>query len=234
MCWKIFAIVGVMGNIKGMSRIQNIFRMAAGTLIISFFVSFIQTTFAQEEEKNNFIPPLTGLKFSFNESLIFPGLGAGIEFRISTAEIIKIRRSGKKKVFIRDRIISLNPAWYHHPGFHDNLYISVNRDARRIRPNGIFSEFSAGAGYSRTFLGGTTYKVSDQGEISVKKRAGYNYALVVFGEKTGYDFSKTGFLPFSGYISIDFLVMFPYNSAIYIRPVLCWGILIPVKKPHIN
>jgi len=39
-----------------------------------------------------------------------------------------------------------------------------------------------------TFLGGTVYAFDNDGNISIEKLAGYNYAFVSVGEGMGYDF----------------------------------------------
>lgn len=94
---------------------------------------------------------------------------------------------------------------------------------RRTKSSGFISEFSVGPGYSRTFLGGTTYKVDDNGIISVISNAGYNYALITVGGGFGYDFSMKRQLPVSIFGKMNLLSMFPYNSTIYFRPVLELG-----------
>jgi len=88
---------------------------------------------------------------------------------------------------------------------------------RRTRFTGFVSEFSVGPGISRTFLGGTTYKVDDAGNISIVKLAGYNYALVTIGGGFGYDFSIVKHMPFSTVAKLNIISMFPYNSTIYFR-----------------
>src|SRR5690554_8160680 len=88
---------------------------------------------------------------------------------------------------------------------------------RRTNQKGLFTEFSPKLGYSRTFLGGTTYQVNENGNVSIKKMAGYNYALVSLGVGLGYDFSVSKSKPIAIYSKINMLTMFPYNSTIYIQ-----------------
>lgn len=164
------------------------------------------------------------LIFSYNSSLIYPGMTIGIEFPIinNNAQAIKIKKNVRN--FTKKRFISGNLNWYHHPYFHDNIYLTAEWVMRRIRYTGFISEFSAGAGYSRTFLGGTTYKVDDKGNISIVRLAGYNYALITAGGGFGYDFSMKKQLPLSAIVKMNVITMFPYNSTIYLRPVLELGI----------
>ncbi|HEY3390784.1 MAG TPA: hypothetical protein VGK38_14495 [Prolixibacteraceae bacterium] len=87
------------------------------------------------------------------------------------------------------------------------------------------TEFSPEIGLSRTFLGGTTYQVDDKGNVSVERFAGYYYALVSVGGGIGYDFSKTKQKPFLIFSKFNMLMMFPYNSTIYLRPVMEIGLI---------
>jgi hypothetical protein len=105
---------------------------------------------------------------------------------------------------------------------------------RRTNNKGFISEFSFGPGFSRTFLGGTTYKVDDNGNISVIKLAGYNYALITIGGGFGYDFSLKKQLPFSTFTKMNLISMFPYNSTVYFRPVLELGIRYMPGRAKVN
>lgn len=136
----------------------------------------------------------------------------------------KLKKQGKEKSFTKDRFIEGNLNWYHHPDFHDNIWLTAEWVMRRTSQKGFISEFSCGPGYSRTFLGGTTYRVADNGNISVVKLAGYNYALISVGGGFGYDYFVKKQLPFSVFGKMNVISMFPYNSTIYFRPVLELGI----------
>ena len=96
---------------------------------------------------------------------------------------------------------------------------------RRTKSNGFLTEFSPEVGLSRTFLGGTTYQVDNNGNVSIEKYAGYYYALVSVGGGIGYDFSKTKQKPFLIFSKLNVLMMFPYNSTIYLRPVAEIGLI---------
>jgi hypothetical protein len=163
------------------------------------------------------------LKLSYNSSLIYPGISTGIEFPFQQINIQRLKKRGTEKSFTKGRFITGNLSWYHHPYFHDNLYLTAEWVMRRTKSSGFISEFSVGPGYSRTFLGGTTYKVDDNGIISVIRNAGYNYALITVGGGFGYDFSVKRQLPVSIFGKMNLLSMFPYNSTIYFRPVLELG-----------
>jgi hypothetical protein len=109
---------------------------------------------------------------------------------------------------------------------------------RRTSKSRFFTDFSIGTGYSRTFLGRTTYQVDNNGKVSIVKSAGYNYTLIITGGSLGFDLSEKKGIPFSVFSKFDILTMFPYNSTIYFRPVIELGLIykpeyfmqIPVKK----
>jgi hypothetical protein len=163
-------------------------------------------------------------KISYNSSLIYPGISTGIEFPLKQINVQKFRKHSDTKFFTKGRFISGNLYWYHHPDFHDNVYITAEWVMRRTRSEGFISEFSAGPGYSRTFLGGTSYKVTNNGDITIIRLAGYNYALITIGGGFGYDFSPKKQLPLETYAKMNLISMFPYNSTIYFRPVLELGV----------
>jgi len=167
----------------------------------------------------------SNLSSSYISSLIYPGARLGVELPVNTIYISKIRKSGKTRVFTKDRFVTANLSWYHHPAFHDNVYLSVGWTMRRTKSNGFMTEFSPEVGLSRTFLAGTTYRVDDNGNVSIKKRAGYYYTLFSVGGGIGYDFSITQRKPFSIFSKFNVLMMFPYNSTIYLRPVVEIGLI---------
>lgn len=168
----------------------------------------------------------SSVKISLDGSVIYPGASLGIDFPLYSVDMIRLKGEKDPKLFIKDRFISANAGWYHHPDFHDNLYFTSKFIMRRTHASGFFTEFSPGLGYSRTFLGGTTYKVDNNGEADIVKSAGYNYAILTAGAGLGFSFLKSKGTPLSVYYDLNILAMFPYNSTIYFRPVMELGVII--------
>jgi ABC-type sugar transport system ATPase subunit len=166
------------------------------------------------------------LKISANGSIIYPGAGTGIEYILMQKETAG-EKYGKHRTI---GFISGNIAFYHHPTFHDNLYFTMEWGKRRIKNSGFCYEFDLGPGLSRTFISGTTYKIDDSGNVSKLKLAGYYYAAITAGGGAGYDFSQKKKLPFTAVAKMNFLLMFPYNSTLYVRPVLELGLRYQLKK----
>jgi hypothetical protein len=179
------------------------------------------------------------IKLAYNGSLFYPGAKAGYEIPYRSIDVKKEKKSGKMRNFTRQKIVSANLGYYHHQGFHDNLYLTFGWSKRRISEKGFFVEFSPEIGVSRTFLGGTTYKVDDAGQIKVATSSGYFYPLLSIGGGFGYDFSKRDKeKPFMTYFKLNTLAMYPYNSVFYLRPTFELGFIYKLKpltrSYHVN
>jgi hypothetical protein len=196
---------------------------AISGISILFLLSCILSS-AQSDTFNRHSGNQPDFKITYISSLIYLGMSTGIEFPISSVRERKLLKNPEGKAINRDWFISGNLNWYHHPDFHDNLYLTTEWVRRRTKSTGFIAEFSFGPGYSRTFLGGTTYTVSDNGGISVVKHAGYNYALLTLGWGCGYDYYVKKQLPFLLFAKGNMLIMLPYNSTLYFRPVLELGV----------
>jgi hypothetical protein len=206
--------------------------------IFSFFLFVTSNCFPQADSLTSRNKVSSDISLSFNSSVIYPGARLGIEFPVNTVILLKKIKSNEVRTAIRDQFVSVNAGWYHHPDFHDNLYFTAEWVMRKSGKSGFFFEFSSGLGYSRTFLGGTTYEVNNFGDVNIVKSAGYNYAMITAGTGLGYNFTGSKKIPLSVFYKLDILTMFPYNSTIYFRPVMELGLIyipdnflmIPVKK----
>jgi len=194
-------------------------------LTVSVFLSFTLTCFSQSENLTSSNKVSSDISIAYNSSLIYPGLRLGIELPIYTVILTKDSNTNNATTFIKDRFVSVKTGWYHHKDFHDNLYFTAEWVMRKTRKSGYFTEFSSGLGYSRTFLGGTTYKVENNGDVNKIKSAGYNYAMILAGVGLGFNFSQYKKIPLSVFYKLNMLTMFPYNSTIYFRPVMELGLI---------
>jgi len=164
------------------------------------------------------------IKVSYNSTLIYPGASLGAAFLIKERYASGQNEKRRLNYTGTKQLLTINLSWYHHPEFHDNLYMTSEWLIRRIRKRGYYSEFSAGPGFSRTFLGGTTYKVGDDGKVSKVMNAGYSYAMVSVGGGMGYNLHLIKEVPLSVFTRMNLIFMFPYNSTVYFRPVLELGV----------
>jgi hypothetical protein len=198
-----------------------------------FFILFIlRVSLCQAQEDS--IPKLPfhnyDLKSGYLSSLIYPGVSTGFEYLIFRKVPQPSKMNRDTRILKRDRYISASLNWYHHTDFHDNFYLTVEWLRRKTKSGGFISELSFGPGFSRSFMGGTTYRVDNYGNVSVVKHAGYNYALLTVGGGVGYDYSVKKNLPYLLFAKMNLLSMFPYNSTIYLRPVLEVGLRYTPKR----
>jgi hypothetical protein len=205
---------------------KNLVRRVSIPLLILVFYN----SQAQNDTTNTRTPVSCNLKISYNSALIYPGVRAGIEVPLHIIHKIKVKKSGYQKMLLKERYVTGNLSWYHHPTFQDNIYFTVEYGLRRTLKSGFFSEFSPGFGYSRTFLGATTYTVDDNGNVSIKRYAGYNYAMFILSAGFGWDFSKESSIPIALFSKLSMLTMFPYSSSIFLQPTLEFGFIYKPQK----
>lgn len=173
---------------------------------------------------------LPGVKIAYTGSLIYPGFSTGAEILLKTSVVTGTKNIPEKQSRTRNQLITLNINYYHHREFHDNLFLTAEWIYRKIRSGGFFSEYSAGAGFSRTFLNTTAYRVADDGTVSVLKHPGYNYALITAGGGIGFDFFPGKRVPLQAFTKMDIIGMYPYNNVIYLRPVLELGTRLSIGR----
>lgn len=183
----------------------------------------------QESSNNSSVKTSSSIYLAYSSSIVYPGLRTGLQMPFRATQVNKTLKSGKEKTILKDRFFTANLGWYHQPTFHSNTYLTAGFTSRRTSDKGFFVEFSPELGYSRTFLAGTTYKVDELGNVSIKKMAGHNYALFSLGGGLGYDFSIKHSKPYAIYYKLNLLTMFPYNNTIYLRPAMEIGL---IYKPN--
>lgn len=189
--------------------------MKKGLLLLAIGAWFIDMANAQSSKVSS------NLKLAYNATIIYPGFRAGVEYPIKRIDVTKHRKKRPVRHFSKHRYFSGEIGYYHHQTFHDNLYLLFGWQMRKQRPRGFFTEFSPAIGYSRTFLGGETYRVDDAGNITLLKLAGYNYVMVAIGGGCGYSFKPT----LSAYFRPSLLTMFPSNNLVDIRPTVELGLI---------
>jgi hypothetical protein len=204
--------------------VNRAFAIGLGALGLIFYLS--GNVWSQTNDTANpkrFVPSLS---LSYNGSIIYPGAGIGVELPVKSTHIDRVTSSVHARNLYRDRLFVSHLSWYHHPGFQDNLYWTAGWLMRRTWSSGRFVEFDPEIGISRTFLGATTYQVSDQGQVSRERAAGYWYGLIAPGIGTGYNLFLRKMLPIKLFCRFNLLMLFPYNSTVYLRPVISAGWII--------
>lgn len=191
-----------------------------------FIIVFAAISFfaGAQKIKDTTIDRTLSLKVGYMGSIIYPGFKMALELPTYEIIVTKSKRHGEK-TYRRERCINALMGMYYHKNFHTNVFLLAEWQWRRIRSYGLFTEIAPGIGVSRTFLGGTTYQVSDAGNISKKSLAGYTYGMCSISSGLGYDFQKSWGKPVRVYSRISVFMMAPYNSYIYVRPTLELGII---------
>jgi hypothetical protein len=165
-----------------------------------------------------------GIKAAYMSSVISPGFKVGVEYLTKVTPKTKQRSWGTKTI-LKERYWTLNLGFYRQVDFHSNLYLLAERQFRRQYGKGFFMDIAPGIGFSRTFLDKTTYTLADDGTVSKKTLAGYNYLMLSMAGSLGYDFSKTKNLPLKLYLKPSIFTILPFNSNKLIRPSYEIGVI---------
>ncbi len=191
------------------------------TMLTVFFCTY---SFGQDRVDEGKVKSTANIKLAYLGSIVYPGIEVGAEYPLRLLSLTKVKRSGKEKLLQKDRFVSTSLGWYQHKNYQDIVYLQAEYVMRRQNSTGFYTEFLPGIGISRGFVGGTTYQVSDDGNVKVKKSKGYNYAMASLGAGLGYDFARHYTFPAAAYARLTVLTMFPYNSTINVRPTIEIGI----------
>ena len=164
-------------------------------------------------------------KVAYLGAVSYPGFKLGIEIPMKEKEIHK--KSGK--IITKTSFLNVNYGFYHHRTFHDNNWLTAEWFKRRSNTHGFMTEASLGLGYSRTFLSGATFEVSDAGQVTKVAAAGDNFLHFTMGVGVGYTFKKADKMPVTAYLKTNLMILTPYNNFIYVRPTVELGIVTPLS-----
>ena len=178
--------------------------------IIILFISLCSFIYA--EDNNN--ERLT-LDLSYYGVLgTHPGLKTGIEFPITEKNREKLKKE-KIRVSTSKLYIAPNIGLYHHKRFHNAFFTELEIGYRKTFYSGFGLELSSGLGYTRSFLSGKTYEVSDSGEVDTVLFAGSSYFTPSLSLKLNKKTKNSLY-----YIGSRVLFTMPYNTGEYPVPNL--------------
>jgi hypothetical protein len=185
---------------------------------------------AQSEEHVPFKQGLT-VHASLIGALIYPGLKIGADYKVIDKEVVKLKRNGKIKVVHKNRFVTTNLGFYYHEDYNANIFLHGGYQWQRMRSTGWFKTLEPQLGVSRTFVNGTVYKISDAGDVTVKKGAGQFYFAPALSLGVGKDFSvQNENKPFSIFSKLTLFTNMPYNNFIYARLLVELGVSYQMKK----
>jgi hypothetical protein len=159
------------------------------------------------------------------------GFQTGIAKNIRLKEIHKQKKKGGKKIIRKATILSVDLGYYYQRGLHHNWFLTGSYTLRTIGRKGIYADFSPMLGISRTFITDETYKVENNGMVSLKKLAGNWYAATGFAIGGGKLFnSDKNYLLKDIYVKMFVQVLYPNFGFIALRPSFQIGTSIELKK----
>jgi hypothetical protein len=203
------------------------FMLALGKPFLLMMLGVLATALSAQEAPAARNKTSSGIRAGFNGSLIYPGFRGGLEYPFKRIEFTRYRGKRAPRQRVKDRFLTAEFGFYHHPTFHDNYYLLFGYLLRRNKPNRIYWEFAPALGYSRTFLGGETYRVNHQaGTVTRVQWPGYHYAMLSLGGGLGKAFTPRT----SGFSRLSMLIMAPSNNIIYFRPTLEVGVILKPKR----
>jgi hypothetical protein len=104
---------------------------------LSIFVLAAFTCFSESKAQSIVDLPKTGIKTAYMGSITYPGFKIGLEYPYKVIQLDKTKSWGTKTI-LKERYITLNLGFYHHPTFHDNFYLLAEWQLRRQKSNGWF------------------------------------------------------------------------------------------------
>lgn len=171
----------------------------------------------------NHYSPKTGIRAAYLGSIIYPGFIVGVERPYRYIRVDKIKPH-KTKTLFKERYLSYSFGMYHQSGHHTNFLLQSEWVRRRQKSKGLYYESLLGAGLSRTFVNGAAYTVNDDGQVEKAPLSGNYYAITSLGAAIGYNANMKKEKPYSFYLKHQWLVLFPHNSFLTLRPTIEVGL----------
>jgi hypothetical protein len=151
-------------------------------------------------------------------ALKYPGIKVGVDYQVIQKQVEKTKRKGTVKNFYKNGYITSNLGFYYHKGYNTNFFLQGGYQWQRVRSNGWFTVIEPQLGVSRTFIDGTVYKVSNDGNVTRKRGAGHFYLAPSLSFGFGKDLSlKKGNIPLTLFSKVTLFTNLPYNNFIYVR-----------------
>lgn len=188
--------------------------------LLTFCIFAILTAFGQSRLPKY---PTHGLSFSYYGNLFARG-GARIGYEFPVWEDINRKKTGKT---VNKGIISKTSiGFFVHKRNHTALFLNQTIGYRFASNGGFMIEpLHIGTGYAFNFLGGTTYKVDDNGNVKEQKTAGYSTFMLPYVGicNIGFDGRKKKFFPASFYIGADAYLDYPVNTKTKLNFIIPFG-----------
>jgi hypothetical protein len=167
------------------------------------------------------VEPGVNAHVSIVGALKYPGLKVGVDYQVIDKQIERTRKDGSVKILHKNRFVTANVGFYYHKDYNTNIFLQGGYQLQRLKSSGWFRTLEPQLGVSRTFIGGTVYKVSDDGSVTRKKWAGHFYLAPSLSFGFGKDFSiKNENMPLTIFTKVTLFTNLPYNNFIYARVMM--------------
>lgn len=153
----------------------------------------------------------------FGVLLTHPGIKIGSEYPLLKSEKYKIKNE-KLKIKTSQLLVSPNFGFYYHKRNQIGIFINAEIAYQKIHYCSFLWEIALGAGYLRTFLPNTTYRVDNQGHVKKVLLAGSNYFMPSFSMAVGKRFVKKSNRHLSLFFRPTIFFYLPYNTNKYPAP----------------
>ena len=139
-------------------------------LLLCFSLTNISAQYSKEPLTTRPSAPLM-IKNLFIFKPDISGWQVGVGKQITHITKHKLKRSGKEKIVIKDRIVWSSIGFYNHKNLHTNIFLTVGQSFTKNYRYNFYREFIPCIGISRTFINNTVYTVDEYGNVK-QRRAG--------------------------------------------------------------
>lgn len=204
---------------------KKILRIITIIVSILFYHNQAQSQVLSTKSKESELTyaPTTGVRGAFLGAVSYPGFKIGVERPYKFTRVDK-QKTKKTKTLYKERYLSYSLGMYHHNDYHTNLFTQAEWIGRRQKSKGFYLESSWGLGINRTFVDGASYTVSEDGEVDKVPLSGNWSALASLGGAIGYNANLTKQKSYALYLKHNWLLIFPYNTFVTLRPTVEFGI----------
>lgn len=158
--------------------------------ILLFFISLPVFTTGQDIKKKT-INLSAGY---FNDLIINHGYQVGAGYSLLNWQK---ERQGSKMIRTKDKRLDINLNYfsYNHADNYNGIAFYPELNYSISRPKGFYTDLSLGAGYHRTDLKGSTFRVDETQNVSEINNAGRHHLLLLISCGIGIDMGKSTKLP---------------------------------------
>jgi hypothetical protein len=158
----------------------------------------------------------------YGETITHYGLKVAYDYSLATH--VKHRTGARKELLLAPGL-----AVYRHPHNHLGVVVSPEVLYRRTGARGGLLEIGGAPSYFRSFLAGTTYRVTEQGELVDIPLAGRNAFLPTVFVGIGCDLRVRQKVNWAWYSRLHLSRQYPYSAAPLTRFALEVGLLRALK-----